>query len=66
MLDTDYFPVGSYDFDTVVLHELGHAAGLGDLDDATCVDELMYYQLGAGEVKTLGDGDIQGIQTFVA
>jgi len=65
MLDTDFFPTGSYDLDTVIFHELGHAAGLGDLYDSTCMDELMYYQLGAGEIRDqLGEGDIKGIQTL--
>ncbi len=64
MLDTDYFP-SNFDLPTVVLHEFGHAAGLGDLYDVACIDNVMYGRLGAGEVKaTLGSGDIAGIQTL--
>ena len=63
MLDIDYFPVGSFDMDTVVLHEFGHAAGLGDLYDNACAAEVMYYKLGPDDVKiALGEGDTVGIQ----
>jgi len=63
MFDTDYFPFGSHDLDTVILHEFGHAAGMGDLYDTTCMSEVMYGYLGEGEVKTdLTDNDITGIK----
>jgi len=63
MLDTDYFPVGPFDLGTVVLHELGHAAGLDDLYDTACASEVMYGYLSPGEVKaSLGAGDTAGIQ----
>ena len=62
MFDIDFFP-GSFDLPTVTLHEFGHGAGLGDLYDSDCVDEVMYGRLSEGEVKTdLRDGDIAGIQ----
>ncbi len=62
MFDTDYFPGdGSVDLDTVALHEFGHAAGLGDLYDTVCEDEVMYgYYVGIKH--DLREGDIAGIQ----
>ena len=63
MLDVDYFPNGSLDLDTVVLHEFGHAAGLNDLYDTTCQDEVMYW-LYQGVRTVLGEGDTLGIQTL--
>jgi hypothetical protein len=41
-----------FDLLTVVMHELGHAAGLEDLDDPTEDDDLMYAWLEAGIRKT--------------
>lgn len=65
MFDTDYFPSSHIDLPTVVLHEFGHAAGLGDLYDPVCVDNVMYGYLSEDEVKTtLRDGDTAGIQTL--
>lgn len=63
MFDTDYFPGTSVDLETVVLHEFGHGAGLDDLYDVVCSDEVMYW-LYTGVKKTLGSGDIIGIQTL--
>ena len=38
---------------------------VGDLYDGACQDQVMYYQLGPGEVKSvLQDGDIAGIQVL--
>lgn len=63
MFDTNYFSESNVDLDTVVLHEFGHGAGLNDLYNSVCSDEVMYgYYTG---VKTaLSDGDITGIQTL--
>lgn len=64
MLDTDFFP-GNYDLPTVTLHEFGHAAGLDDLYDTACEEQVMYGYLGENEIKTiLQTGDITGIQTL--
>ncbi len=62
MFDVNYFP-GNTDLDTVVLHEFGHGAGLDDLYNAECVDEVMYGYY-TGQNTTLGSGDIAGIQTL--
>jgi hypothetical protein len=47
----------SMDLLTVVMHELGHTAGLEDLYDVESEDDLMYAWLEAGERRTsLADG----------
>jgi hypothetical protein len=66
MFDRDYFPssgFGTYDLKTVALHEFGHAAGLGDLYNSVCSEEVMYgYYTGTN--LYLGSGDIAGIRTL--
>jgi hypothetical protein len=42
----------SMDLLTVVMHELGHVAGLADLYDVEAEDDLMYALLKAGERRT--------------
>src|SRR4030042_2094476 len=59
MFDTNYFP--GLDLDTVALHEFGHAAGLDDLYESQCQDEVMYGYYKEGKT-TLGEGDRVGIQ----
>jgi hypothetical protein len=44
---------GRMDLLTVVLHEMGHFAGWGELDPATHPDDLMALTLGAG-VRRVG------------
>ena len=63
MFDIDYLPDGGVDLETVTLHEFGHGAGLNDLYNVACEDNVMYgYYTG---IKTaLGSGDIAGIQTL--
>jgi len=60
MFDTDYFP-GTVDLDTVALHEFGHGAGLNDLYDSVCSEEVMYGYY-TGVKRDLRSGDITGIQ----
>lgn len=62
MYDTDFFP-GALDLDTVVLHEMGHAAGMGDLYSTECSDQVM-YGIYRGVKTELQEGDILGIQTL--
>lgn len=53
------------DWQNIATHELGHAAGLGDLyEDTGCFEETMYGYSGEGETKKrdLNTGDIAGIQ----
>lgn len=62
MFDTDFFPgTGDIDLPTVTLHEFGHGAGLDDLYDEVCSDNVMYGYY-TGVKTTLGPGDIAGIQ----
>jgi hypothetical protein len=61
MFDTDYFPGGGIDLDTVALHEFGHGAGLDDLYDTICETEVMYGRYDGVDLD-LGLGDTAGIQ----
>jgi PKD repeat protein len=62
-----YYGTGSpsgteYDFETVILHEMGHGHQLNHVIDAAAV---MHYAVAAGQVKrTLNAGDIAG-STFI-
>lgn len=52
------------DFESIATHELGHAAGLGDLYEEACSEQTMFGYASNGETKkrTLEAGDIAGIQ----
>jgi hypothetical protein len=63
MFDTDYFPQSGTDLNTVALHEFGHAAGLGDLYNTVCSDQVM-YGIYSGTRTVLSSGDIAGIKTL--
>ena len=53
-------PGNKYDLPTTILHELGHAAGLGHSAQTSA---LMYFQVSAGQNKrTLTQDDIDGIR----
>lgn len=54
---------GKMDFENIATHELGHAAGMGDLYNSSCSDETMYGYAANGETKKrdLNAGDIAGI-----
>ncbi len=51
------------DLANIATHELGHAAGLGDIYDTTCSDVTMYGYASEGEInkRTLESADITGI-----
>jgi predicted SprT family Zn-dependent metalloprotease len=54
---------GKLDFQSVVLHELGHTIGLGDLygraEFSTDTCQVMHYYTGVK--RTLGNGDATGV-----
>jgi len=52
------------DFENIATHELGHAVGLSDLYETSCSEETMYGYAQNGETKkrSLGSGDIKGVQ----
>lgn len=53
-------PGNRYDLWSTILHEMGHAAGLGHTQDGSAV---MYASLKAGTQKrTLADDDVQGLR----
>lgn len=57
---------GKMDFENIATHELGHAAGMGDLYNLSCSEETMYGYATSGETKKrdLHAGDIAGINNL--
>src|SRR5262245_52514331 len=53
-------PAGHYDLLTAVMHEMGHALGLGDSYLAGDRDDLMYGWLFTGERRLPGAGEANG------
>ena len=53
-------PAGHYDLLTTVMHEMGHALGLGDSYAAGDGDDLMYGWLYTGERRLPGEGQAEG------
>ena len=53
-------PAGHYDLLTTLMHEMGHALGLGDTYLAGDRDDLMYGWLYLGERRLPGAGDADG------
>ncbi|KAL0459155.1 UNVERIFIED_CONTAM: Metalloendoproteinase 1 [Sesamum latifolium] len=58
---TPYVSKGSFDLQTVALHELGHILGLGHSTDRKA---SMFAYFEHGESRDLNDDDIRGIQTL--
>lgn len=71
ILFNTYYPWGDaavlgnavMDLQDIATHELGHAAGLGDVTNSACATDTMYAYSYFGETqdRTLDSGDIQGI-----
>lgn len=55
-----------YDFQAILTHETGHAAGLSDMYDTACFEQTMFGSSSYGDIqkRTLNVGDINGIQTL--
>ena len=53
-------PAGHYDLLTTMMHEMGHALGLGDRYEGTARDALMYGWLFTGERRLPGAGEADG------
>ncbi|HUR69917.1 MAG TPA: matrixin family metalloprotease [Candidatus Thermoplasmatota archaeon] len=54
-----------YDLQSIAAHEMGHGYGMGHSDTSTasqCLTVYPYATLGSAHGRTLGDGDILGIQ----
>ena len=57
--------LGKFDFGHVATHEIGHGVGMGHTSfDDPCKLETMYPTAAPADTegRTLGDGDIAGIQ----
>jgi hypothetical protein len=54
------------DLENILVHELGHSAGMADLYEATCNQETMfgYADLGETSKRDLNNGDIAGIKAL--